>query len=53
MIASLNGILTFIGKSEIVLEVNGVGTGLGERGYAYDLNSVVASKLREHVVKYE
>ena len=25
MIASLNGILTFIGKSEIVLEVNGVG----------------------------
>jgi hypothetical protein len=40
-------------QNRFYLEVNGVGTGLGERGYAYDLNSVVASKLREHVVKYE
>jgi hypothetical protein len=33
-------------KDRLYLEVNGVATGLGEKGYVYDLNSVVAEKLR-------
>ncbi len=40
MIASLNGILTFIGKSEIVLEVNGV-------GYFLNVSSKLIASLDE------
>ena len=40
MIASLNGILTFIGKSEIILEVNGV-------GYFLNVSSKLIASLDE------
>jgi len=35
------------------LEVNGVGTGLGERGYAYNINPIVASKLKRSILANE